>query len=115
MTGTLNMADLAARLPEVQATRRCSPARVPDRGHLAQAGAVSAAPVAANAYTYAPSAVTAFLAATATKVSVYLLIRFFYSVFDTTACSPIGAARILMALSVRRCSSPPRWLSSRTT
>lgn len=35
-----------------------------------------------NAYTYAPSAVTAFLAATATKVAVYVLIRFFYSVFN---------------------------------
>ena len=34
-----------------------------------------------NAYTYAPSAVTAFLAATATKVAVYVLIRFFYSIF----------------------------------
>ena len=35
-----------------------------------------------NAYTYAPSAVTAFLAATATKVAVYVLIRFFFSVFS---------------------------------
>lgn len=34
-----------------------------------------------NAYTYAPSAVSAFLAATATKVSVYALIRFYFSVF----------------------------------
>lgn len=35
-----------------------------------------------NAYTYAPSAVTAFMAATATKVAVYVLIRFFFSVFN---------------------------------
>ena len=34
-----------------------------------------------NAYTYAPSAVTAFVAATATKVSVYVLMRFYFSVF----------------------------------
>jgi multicomponent Na+:H+ antiporter subunit D len=34
-----------------------------------------------NAYTYAPSAVSAFLAATATKVAVYVLLRFYYSVF----------------------------------
>ena len=34
-----------------------------------------------NAYTYAPSAVSAFIAATATKVAVYVLVRFFYSVF----------------------------------
>ena len=35
-----------------------------------------------NAYTYAPSAVTAFIAATATKVAVYVMIRFFFSVFS---------------------------------
>jgi len=34
-----------------------------------------------NAYTYAPSAVTAFLAATATKVAVYVLLRFIFSIF----------------------------------
>jgi multicomponent Na+:H+ antiporter subunit D len=36
-----------------------------------------------NAYAYAPSVVTAFLAATATKVSVYVLLRFFFTVFGT--------------------------------
>jgi multicomponent Na+:H+ antiporter subunit D len=34
-----------------------------------------------NAYTYAPSAVTAFIASTATKVAVYMLLRFFFTVF----------------------------------
>ena len=34
-----------------------------------------------NAYTYAPSAVSAFIAATATKVAVYVLIRFLFTVF----------------------------------
>ncbi|MEQ8750021.1 MAG: monovalent cation/H+ antiporter subunit D family protein [Amphiplicatus sp.] len=34
-----------------------------------------------GAYGYAPSAVSAFIAATATKVAVYVLIRFFYSIF----------------------------------
>ena len=34
-----------------------------------------------NAYAYAPSAVTAFLAATSTKVAIYLLMRFIYAVF----------------------------------
>jgi len=37
-----------------------------------------------NAYTYAPSVVSTFLAATATKVAVYVLIRFFYSVFHAS-------------------------------
>ncbi|MGE0407857.1 MAG: monovalent cation/H+ antiporter subunit D family protein [Amphiplicatus sp.] len=34
-----------------------------------------------NAYAYAPSAVSAFIAATSTKVAVYVLIRFFYTIF----------------------------------
>ncbi len=34
-----------------------------------------------NAYGFAPSAVTAFLAATATKVQIYLMVRFIYTVF----------------------------------
>ncbi len=33
------------------------------------------------AYTYAPSAITAFLAATATKVAVYIMLRFLFTVF----------------------------------
>ena len=35
-----------------------------------------------GAYTYAPSAVSAFLAATATKVAIYVVIRFMFSVFS---------------------------------
>ncbi|MEP2829116.1 monovalent cation/H+ antiporter subunit D family protein [Parvibaculum sp.] len=34
-----------------------------------------------NAYTFAPSAVTAFIAATATKVAIYVLLRFMFTVF----------------------------------
>jgi multicomponent Na+:H+ antiporter subunit D len=34
-----------------------------------------------NAYTYSPSAVTALLGATATKVAVYVLVRFVFTVF----------------------------------
>ncbi|MEO0695193.1 MAG: monovalent cation/H+ antiporter subunit D family protein [Pseudomonadota bacterium] len=36
-----------------------------------------------NAYTYAPSAVSAFIAATSTKMAVYVLIRFIYTVIGT--------------------------------
>ncbi len=38
-----------------------------------------------NAYAFAPTAVTVFLAATATKVSVYVMIRILYTVFGGTA------------------------------
>jgi multicomponent Na+:H+ antiporter subunit D len=37
-----------------------------------------------NAYTYAPSTVTVFLASTATKVSVYVVLRFLFTVFGPT-------------------------------
>lgn len=36
-----------------------------------------------NAYAYAPSAVSAFIAATATKVAVYVIIRFIYTVIGS--------------------------------
>jgi multicomponent Na+:H+ antiporter subunit D len=35
-----------------------------------------------NAYSYAPTSVAAFLAGTATKVAVYVMIRFYFSVFS---------------------------------
>ena len=56
-----------------------------------------------NAYAYAPSWVTAFLSATATKVAIYLLLRFFFSVFGV-AIELQSAARSRGDLS--RCRSP---------
>ncbi len=85
MTGTLNMADLAQRLPAVGGNRTVGVAF----GFLMVGISLKLAlfPLhlwLPNAYTFAPSAVTAFLAATATKVAVYLLLRFFFTVFGTT-------------------------------
>ena len=82
MTGTLNMADLAVRLQGVIDTRTVIVAFA----FLIVGVSLKMAlfPLhlwLPNAYAYAPSAVTAFLAATATKVSVYLLLRFFFTVF----------------------------------
>ncbi len=82
MTGTLNMQDLAARLPEVWDTRTV-------RAGFAFLTVGIGLKLAMfplhlwlpNAYTYAPSVVTAFLAATATKVAVYLLLRFMLDIF----------------------------------
>ncbi len=81
MTGTLNMADLAARLPLV-GNRTISVAFA----FLTVGISLKLAlfPLHAwlpDAYTYAPSAVTAFLASTATKVAVYVLLRVFFSIF----------------------------------
>ena len=82
MTGTLNMADMAARLPEVEGNRTVLVAF----GFLTVGIGLKMAlfPLHVwlpNAYAYAPSVVSAFIAATATKVSVYILLRFTFSVF----------------------------------
>ena len=82
MTGTLNMQDLAARLPAVWDTRTV-------RAGFAFLAVGIGLKLAMfplhlwlpNAYTYAPSVVTAFLAATATKVAVYVLLRFKLDIF----------------------------------
>ncbi len=82
MTGSLNMADLAALLPGVWDSRTVKVAY----GFLAVGFCLKLAlfPLhlwLPNAYTFAPSAVTAFMASTATKVAVYMLLRFFLTVF----------------------------------
>lgn len=82
MTGTLNMQDLAARLPEVAETRTVfvSYAFI-IVGVCLKLALFPLHLWLPNAYAYAPSIVTAMLAATATKVAVYLLIRFTFTVY----------------------------------
>ncbi|MEW5965279.1 MAG: monovalent cation/H+ antiporter subunit D family protein [Pseudomonadota bacterium] len=54
-----------------------------------------------DAYTCAPSFVTAFLAGTATKAAVYLLIRIFYSVFGSAiAFDRLPVTEVLVVLSI---------------
>jgi multicomponent Na+:H+ antiporter subunit D len=82
MTGTLNMMDLAERIPAVADTRTVKVAF----GFLTVGIGIKMAlfPLHAwlpNAYAYAPSAVAAFLAGSATKVAVYVWLRFFFTVF----------------------------------
>ncbi len=82
MTGTLNMVDLGERLPAVWDTRTIKVAY----GFLTVGICLKLAlfPLhlwLPNAYTFAPSTVTAFIAATATKVAVYMLLRFFFTIF----------------------------------
>ncbi len=82
MTGTLNMQDLAQRLPVVADTRTVFAAYAfVIVGVCLKLALFPLHLWLPNAYAYAPSAVTAFLAATATKVAVYLLIRFSFTVF----------------------------------
>lgn len=102
MTGTLNLADLAQRLREVHEIR-------PVLAALAFITAGVGLKLALfplhfwlpNAYTYAPSAITAFLAASATKVSVYVLLRFYFLVFGVPLVfGRLAMAEVLIALSV---------------
>lgn len=102
MTGTLNLADLAARIGEVQGTR-------PVLAALAFITVGICLKLALfplhywlpNAYSYAPSAVAAFLAGTATKVSIYVLLRFYFSVFGESAIfERLPMREIFLVLSV---------------
>jgi multicomponent Na+:H+ antiporter subunit D len=82
LTGTLNMQDVANRLPLVSETSTAYTAFVFMIVGVALKLALFPLHLwLPNTYTYAPSIVTAFLAATATKVAIYLLIRLHFSIF----------------------------------
>ncbi|MEM7661941.1 MAG: monovalent cation/H+ antiporter subunit D family protein [Pseudomonadota bacterium] len=88
-TGTLNMADIAAQLTEMGSNRVVQAAFA----FIAVGLGIKAAawPLhlwLPNAYAYAPSFVTMFLSATATKVAIYALIRFLFTVFSTEIFEP---------------------------
>lgn len=102
MTGTLNMHDLSQRLPAIMETRTVHSAFA----FLTVGISIKLAlfPLhlwLPNAYTYAPSVATAFLAATATKVAVYVLLRFVFTVFGVEFAfemMPLGEILMLLAL-----------------
>ena len=100
MTGTLNMHDLSQRLPEVEQSRTVLAAfAFVIVGVCLKLAMFPLHLWLPNAYTYAPSIVTAFFAATATKVAVYLLIRFTFSVFGFSfSFTHIPLQTIFMAL-----------------
>lgn len=102
MTGTLNMADLATLMPAVIDTRTL---------HVALAFLTVGISLKLalfplhlwlpNAYAYAPSMVTVFLAGTATKVAIYVLIRIFFTVFGAAyvlETLPVGKVMMIAAL-----------------
>lgn len=82
MTGSLNMYDISVRLEDVSQTRTIRTAFAFFAIGIGIKMAVFPLHTwLPNAYTYAPSAVSAFLAASATKVGVYMALRLFFSVF----------------------------------
>lgn len=101
ITGTLNMADLATRLPDPGPRTTLVAFAFLTVGISLKLALFPLHLWLPNSYTYAPSAVTAFLAATATKVGVYILLRFFFTVFGVTYAFgqlPLGGILLTLAL-----------------
>jgi len=83
MTGTLNMADLADRIGDQSDSRTIRAAFAFIVVGIGLKVAIYPLHLwLPNAYVYAPSVVSAFLAATATKAAIYVLLRFTFSVFE---------------------------------
>ncbi len=102
MTGTLNMADLAERLPAVADTRAIQVALafiVVGMGlKLAMLPLHLWLP---NAYTYAPNFISVFIAGTATKVALYVMIRMIFTVFGfeySFSALPLGLVLTVLAV-----------------
>ncbi|MGA9456484.1 MAG: proton-conducting transporter membrane subunit, partial [Pseudolabrys sp.] len=104
LTGSLNMVDIAARL---------GPAWTENSRAIVAALAFVTVGISLklalfplhvwlpNAYAYAPSWVTTFLSATATKVAIYLLVRFYFSIFGVAIdFGALPVTEIIIALSV---------------
>jgi multicomponent Na+:H+ antiporter subunit D len=82
-TGTLNMVDLSERLPAIFDHRTVHTAFAFMLVGISLKLALFPLHLwLPNAYTYAPSAITVFLAATATKVAVYVMLRIIFTVFS---------------------------------
>jgi len=102
MTGTLNMADLAERLPEVRDTTAVRAALAFIIVGLGLKLALFPLHLwLPNAYAYAPNFISTFIAATATKVALYVMLRFVFTVFApdySFVALPLSA--VLMALGI---------------
>ncbi|GAA0569029.1 monovalent cation/H+ antiporter subunit D family protein [Caenispirillum bisanense] len=102
LTGTLNMGDLATLMEQAAGYRTLEVALAFFTVGLALKLALF--PLhkwLPDAYTYAPSVVTAFLASTATKVALYVMIRVFFSVFGAAyLVEGIPVATVLMVLAL---------------
>ena len=107
-TGTLNMADIAVRVAEMDGNRVVEVAfAFVIVGVGLKAALFPLHLWLPNAYAFAPNFVTVFLASTATKVAFYVLIRFMFDVFDpsssfvsqafTWVITPLAIAGMLIA------------------
>lgn len=102
MTGTLNLSDLSIRVPSMLHM-------TPIKASLAFITVGLALKIAmfplhlwlANAYTNAPSFISSFLSATATKVSIYVLVRIVFVVYGYEfAFESMNLSKVFMTLSI---------------
>ena len=99
-TGSLNLFDLAQLLPQVESPRSV----IAGLAFITVGFGLKLAMFPMhlwlpNAYAYAPTVATAFIASTATKVAVYLLLRFLFSIFGVEfSFGETPAAMILFVL-----------------
>ncbi len=101
MTGTLNMADLAERLPDLLGHGTINTAFAFIMVGFALKLALFPLHLwLPNAYTYAPSVVTIFLAATATKVAVYVMLRIIFTIFGFSLIEDTPTDEIFLTLCV---------------
>ena len=101
-TGTLNVADMAERIGAVGNSRPVLAALAfLTVGISLKAAIFPLHQWMPGAYTHAPSAVTAFLAGTATKVSLYVLISLYFRVFgESLVFRDLPLPRVMLALSL---------------
>ena len=100
-TGTLNMLDLAGRLPSVFELRTVHTAFAFIMIGVALKLALFPLHLwLPNAYTYAPTVITIFLAATATKVAIYVMLRMVYTVFSIGFAEDTPLNEMFMLLGV---------------
>lgn len=102
MTGTLNLADMANRVVDIENSRAVLAALAFLTVGISLKLALFPLHVwLPNAYAFAPSMATAFLSATATKVAVYLLLRYFFTIFGASvifADLPVTEIFLLLSL-----------------
>jgi len=101
-TGTLNITDIATRINDVEDTRPIEAAfAFLTLGLMLKIAMFPLHIWLTNSYAYSPSFISAFLASTATKVSVYVLIRVLYTIFGYEYCfetMPLGGLIIALGI-----------------
>ncbi len=104
LTGSLNMVDIATRLGPAWAEHSRTIVAALAFVTVGVSLKLALFPLHVwlpNAYAYAPSWATAFLSATATKVAIYLLIRYYFAIFGIAIdFHALPVTEIIIALSL---------------